>query len=67
MGTAVNTTMLSETLKVRSGFTESAGRAFRLQQKKPMNLCPYDSEEREHGVGAGVNTLFVVYYEEPRR
>ncbi len=27
---------------------------FRLR-KKTMNLCVSDSEEREHGVGAGVN------------
>jgi hypothetical protein len=32
-----------------------------------MNLCACDSEEREHGVGAGVNALFVVYYEEIKR
>ena len=38
-----------------------------------MNLCVCDSEEREHGVGAGVNatmlseTLAVVYYEPLKR
>jgi hypothetical protein len=34
-------------------------RPFRLLKirlrKKPMNLCACDSEDREHGVGAGVN------------
>jgi hypothetical protein len=32
-----------------------------------LNLCEYDSEEREHGVGTGVNALFVVFYEEIKR
>ncbi len=25
-------------------------------RKEPMNLCIYEREEREHGVGVGVNT-----------
>ena len=52
MGAGVNTTMLSETLEV-VGLAEAARRSFWFR-KNPMNLCACDSEEREHGVGAGV-------------
>ena len=33
-------------------------RVFQLR-KKPMNLCVYDREEREHGVGTGVNATMM--------
>jgi hypothetical protein len=53
VSTGVYATILSETLQVISiRLEESVTRSFRLQ-KKPMNLCAYDREEREsdHGVG----------------
>jgi hypothetical protein len=33
-------------------------RVFQLR-KKPMNLCVYDREELEHGVGTGVNATMM--------
>ena len=57
MGAGVNSTILSETLKV-VGLTESVRRSFWLR-RKPMNLCACDNEEREHGVGAGVNATIL--------
>ena len=54
VGACVNPTILSETLQF-VGITEVPTRVFRLVKKKTMNLCVFDSEEREHGVGAGVN------------
>ncbi len=45
----------SETLQVAIRFTESASREKFRFRKKHMNLCGCNSEEREHGVGPGVN------------
>ena len=53
----VPATMLSERIGIIS-LAESAARAFRLR-KKTMNLCACDSEEREYGVGAGVNATIL--------
>ena len=62
VGAGVNDTLLSETLQV-VGVVETAQRAVFLR-KKPMNLCAYDSEQRECGVGTGKQfARHVVYYE----
>ena len=57
VGAGVNSTILSETLKV-VGLAESVRRSFWLR-RKPMNLCVCDSEECDHWVGAGVNSTIL--------
>jgi hypothetical protein len=67
----VHVTILYETLQV-VGFEEDVRTVIRLQ-KKHMNLCGCDNEERECGEGTGVNatmlfaTLQVVGLEEDVR
>ena len=53
----MNGTILSETLQV-IGLAEAARRALRLREN-PMNLCACDSEQRENGVGTGVNATIL--------
>ena len=53
MGAGVNATMLSETLEV-VGLGEVVRRLIWFR-KKTLNLCGCDNEEREDGVGSGVN------------
>jgi hypothetical protein len=53
----VNDTIPFETLQV-VGRAETVRTEIRLK-KKHMNLCPYDSEECERGVGADVNTIMM--------
>ena len=53
----LDTTLLSDTLQ-SIGLAESAdARAKIWMRKKAMDLCACESEEREHGVGAGVNGI----------
>ena len=41
------------------GLPESAGRAKVWLLKKPIDLCACEREEREDGVGAGVNSTLL--------
>ena len=53
----MNAIIMSDTLQ-SVGLAESAAtRAKVWLRKKPMDLCACESEEREHGVGAGVNAM----------
>ena len=59
MGPGANSTLLSDTLQ-SMGLTESVtSRARVWLRKKTMDLCAFESEEHEHGVGAGVNSTLL--------
>jgi hypothetical protein len=47
------------TMVNRSRGESAAGRGKVWLRKKPMDLCACESEEREHGVGAGANTTLL--------
>ena len=57
MGAGANSTLLSDTLQ-SIGLGESAAARVKVWfRKKTIDLCASESEEREHGVGAGVNAI----------
>jgi hypothetical protein len=44
-------------IHISKGLAESAAAGAKVWlRKKPMDLCAWESEEHEHGVGAGANT-----------
>ena len=57
VGVGVKSTLLSDTLQ-SIGLAESTpGRSKVWFRKKPIDLWASESEEREHGVAAGVNAI----------
>ena len=52
----MNSTLMSDTLQ-SIGLGESATRRTKVWfRKKPIDLCVWESEECEHGVGVGANS-----------
>ncbi len=56
--TGVNTTLLSDTL-YSIGLTESVVSRVKGFEKKPVDLCGCEKEDREDGVGTDVNVIIM--------
>ena len=55
----LDATLLSDTLESIGLAESAAARAKVWLRKKPIDLCACESEEREHGVGAGANSTLL--------